>query len=509
MDESFKKLKRQFLKNAVIKSAVCGVSFGLLVTGIILLSLKLAKVEINPAFYVLIAAGCAFALGFGLFALLRPTDVKIAKKLDKDYGLNERIQTMVEYSGADGEIIGIQRKDAEDKLNTLPKRKPALSKLWQYIVTPVVAVALLFTAVFIPMQKAGTASGDEFDITDVQAIALQQLIEDVKKSELDETLSGQTVVVLQGLLDGLSETRHDSAMRRAVISSITLIDGIFEKANSYADISAELSKSERTEPFGTSITKAVTSYKSTVKITTLKKVNENAEKGDADISAALSVSTDALVEEWKDLLGNALSKAITDNFLTPFNANLANSGYGEEDALYGALHGFSKTLIGITDKINVGGYSMNELQRLITNACVDFVQSATVALSEQMYNCMMDEFVREKLAEIFGIKSSDLPSKGPNLPETPDETEDPDPDKDPNGSHNGGLGDGDIIHGSNDLIYYPDEEKKVEYGKVFNGYYAEAVERLTSGEISDELIKFISEYFKNLDIANDRTGDEN
>ena len=115
---------------------------------------------------------------------------------------------------------------------------------------------------------------------------------------------------------------------------------------------------------------------------------------------------------------------------------------------------------------------------------------------------MMDEFVREKLAEIFGIKSSDLPSKGPNLPEPPAVIETPDPDKDPNGSHEGGYGKEEVIHGSNDLIYYPDEEKKVEYGKVFNEYYAEAVERLASGEISDELIKFISEYFKNLDIVN-------
>lgn len=507
MGETFKKLKKQHLISAIIKSAIGGASFGLLVTGIVLLALKLAKVQINPAFYVLIAVGCTLALGGGLFLLLRPTDVKIAKKLDKEYGLNEKVQTMVEFSESEGEVIKLQREDAEVKLSTLPKRKPSVSKLWQYVAAPVVAVALLFTAVFIPMKTVGSASGDEFDFSNVQAIALRQLIDDVKKSALDETLSGQTVVVLEGLLDGLDETKHESVMRRAVLSSITLIDGIFENANSYADIAAELSKSERSEKFSSSITTAVTSYKSPVKITTLQKVNDNAAKGDANISAALEESVNPLMEEFNALRGNALDSAIR-LFLASFNANLVNSGYGGEDELYGVLDSFSKALLDVADKIVNGGYSTSNIQAQIKSACANYVQSGTLALSEQMYNCMMDEFVREKLAEIFGIKSSDLPNKGPNLPQQSGGTDTPNPDKDPEETPGGGHGPGGVQHGSNDLIYDPDKEQKVEYGEVFNKYYAEAVERLASGEISDELIKFISEYFKNLDLVN-RNEDEN
>lgn len=501
MGESFTKLKKQYVQSAIIKSVICGLSFGLLVTGIVLLSLKLAKVEINPAFYVLICAGCALAAGGAAFWLLRPTDRKIAKKLDKEYGLNERIQTMVEFSQTEGDVVGLQREDAEVKLSSLPKKKPSFSKLWQYVAVPVVAVAMLFTAVFIPGKGAQADDDPRFELKNVQAIALQQLIDDVKKSDLDQTLSSQTVIVLEGLLDGLEEAKLDSVMRRSVIAAVSLIDGIFENANSYLKISTELSKAERSKDFGTAIVKAVVSYRSPVKIKTLEKVTENAAKGDENISAALDEFISKLAEKWGELRGMDLN-ADLQQFLTSFNACLTGTGYDESDALYKALDEFSSSLIGISNNILGGGYNSNELQRQVTNACAQVTRSCTAALFEQMYNCMMDEFVREKLAEIFGLKSTDLPSYIQIPPEVPGVDEPPPSGNDPDKETEGGIGPGDPKYGSDAIIYYPDREEHIKYGDVFNKYYAEAEERLNSGEISDELIKIISEYFKNLDIVN-------
>ncbi len=507
MNESFKKLKKRFLKNSIIKSVICGVSFGLLATGAALISLKLAKVAIHPAFYALIGVVCALAAGGCAFLFLRPTNKKIAKKLDKEYALEERIQTMVEFSDSESDIAGLQRADAEERLNTLPKRKTSPKKFWQYIAAPVLAVALFVTAVAIPGRGTNANDDPPFDISGVQAIALKGLIDDVKKSELEETLSAQTVVVLEGLLAGLEETKHESVMRRAVISAVSLIDGIFENANTYAVLATEFSKTERTQKFGSSITAAVTSYKTPTKITTLQKVNELSSSGDSKIAAALEVSVDALKEEFGEFYGSALDSQIR-LFLTPFTAGLAETGYSASDGLYGALEQYSLAMLDICEKILGGGYTSKNIQSQIATACDKYVQSATVALSEQMYNCMMDEFVREKLAEIFGIKSTDLPSKGPNLPDSDGDEQPVEPGEPDDGTNGGGFGEGGVNHGSNDIIYSPEDEKHVEYGEVFNKYYAEAEERLKSGEISEELIKFISEYFKNLDIANDRTGDE-
>ena len=136
----------------------------------------------------------------------------------------------------------------------------------------------------------------------------------------------------------------------------------------------------------------------------------------------------------------------------------------------------------------------------------EFVGSGTVALSVQMYNCMMDEFVRENLAEIFGLRASELPAQDTVVPDAPGNTDLPDPEK-PN---TGSPGPGDPEYGSKDIIYDHEKEANVEYGPVFTEkYYPKMQELVNSGKISDELISILNEYFRTLNEFRDKDNNDN
>ena len=82
MDEKFKKIKNKCLIEALIKSAVIGISAGLFVTGIILLSLVLTGNSIHWAIYIPIGLISALAGGGVSFLFMRPSDMRVAKKYD-------------------------------------------------------------------------------------------------------------------------------------------------------------------------------------------------------------------------------------------------------------------------------------------------------------------------------------------------------------------------------------------------------------------------------------------
>lgn len=492
MSESFKKLKNKYMRAAVIKSSAVGACCGLLAVGAVLLPVKLCAAELFWAYYLLIGLGVALVVGGGLFLFLRPTDKKLAKLLDGRYALHEKVQTMVEYSGSEEEMAVLQRQNASEALQSVPAKKPKLTAVLKYVALTVAACALFCTSVALPGRAQEGPGGDEdeiHEITDWQAAALAQLIEEVKNSSLSAEIREPSVVVLEELLDGLGQALPDSAIRKAVVSSVVLIDGIVSTANSYRNIAEELEKSETTEKFGSAIKAAVASYKSDgVKITKIDQVESKADGGYAAISAALAVGTDAFYDEIKELSFTALPPAL-ENFLIELTPRLNAAGYGETDDLSKALFDFSSNIQKV---VNAEGYTVTMMRAQVVSHSEAYVDSATAALSVQTYNCMMDEFIRNRLAEIFGLASSELPSEGA----FPEDSGNGDNSGGDENTGSGGYGDGNIKYGSDDLIYYPDEREYVEYGKVLAEYEAKVKELINNGAVSEELAQYISQYFE-------------
>lgn len=496
MSESFKKLKKKFLRAALIKSAVVGVFSALLTVGILLLILKPNAIALHWGFYLLIGAGAA-ALAFGAtFLFTRPTNKKVAKRLDADYALHEKVQTMVEFQDQEGDMLRLQRENTSEILKTVPRKRPSVKRLWQYILIPVLACAVFVTSIVIPAaKKEYIPPVDGYEITNWQETALAQLIGEVKTSALEDPVREPVVQALESLLSTLKKTNTGAVMRNEVISAVKKVDDTVAGANSYRDIVIGLAKTEEMKDFSTSITNAVASYKNNDKINSMAQVTSRAQESDQKISAALSAYTTEFTARFDELTERQPIVESLNSFLTQFNTTMANVTTVSEDKLYVALSDLSAAFGEIVQ--NGEYYESGALKEYIAATCADYVAAASIALEPQVYNCLMDEFIRNRLSEIFGISVSQFPSTELVLPGGTGSGDESGGDDDP--SHSGGLGDGDIKYGSDDLVYDPNESEHVQYGSILDRYQTLYLnyfnDETTSALITDEMKSYISQYF--------------
>ncbi len=473
----FQNIKKKYLTRAIVIGAVGGVCLGLLAVGLVLLSLKLSEINLAVGYYCLIGFGTAVIVGAVLFLALLPRDKKLAKKLDHEYELHEKVQTMVAFRGREGDVIEMQRADTSERLNSLPKKKTGAARIFKLAALPVLSVAVFLAAVFVPATPTEIVGGNT--VTNWQIAALSLLIEDVNKSALTDSYKTATVGVLQGVGNDLKEPQTDPKV--TVLAAITEIDGIFA-TQSYAPIAAALEKYESTKLFASGIENGVESYRLNVPITKYETVKDRAEALEELVGGTLEKQMAAVYKELT-AEGVDLQEALS-GLGKDISAALAKSGVANSDALYSILKTFAEEVPAVeSDKLEK---SLNTLSGTLT----------TQALYAQSYDRMMREFVRERLAEIFEIPSAQLPGNEQE-PGTQPGTSPGEPGSE-KPSEGGGYGRGDILYGSDSKVYDPYNNKFVIYGDVINEYYAMILEQIANGTFSEESEKLISDYFGHL-----------
>jgi hypothetical protein len=497
MSTSFEKFKKENLIKAIIISAVLGVFCSLFVAGLVLLILKLCVINISWLYYCLIGVVVAAVVGGGMFLLLKPNDKKLAKKLDKDYNLNEHVQTMVEYSGKDGDMVVLQREQTTEILNNVQKKKPSIFAITKLAVLPVLACAVFFTAVFIPAkgEEGGsytpptdqTQTQNKFTLSAWQKTALNQLIDDVNGSELGDSVKSGIVSVLQNLLSTLEKIDTKDKMEEAVTASVSLIDGIISSVNTYAPISEELKTYENVnvKELGNGLYNCVQVYKQSTKYTTISIVNSKAEELDTLILDELTKSIDLVKADVNDVpLANWTEiRKYIETYRSDLETALTNISKDNENYLSDDIYIVCKQLYD-----NLGfdqtGYSRAALKVQINEYLDIFLENMSEVTYSQAYNSMMRNFILQVLSDIFEI---DVTEKYEETPKDED---------DMSGSEGGGFGNGDTHYGDDSMeIYYPDENMRVKYGQVINEYYNKVTELVANGDASDELQKYISEFF--------------
>jgi hypothetical protein len=325
----------------------------------------------------------------------------------------------------------------------------------------------------------------DFEITNWQVTALEQLIDEVKSSDLSEDVSGALVTILNSLLDGLQEKQQESVMVAAVKSAMTLVDGVIDGVNSYTTLVTMINSEENIADLGAAIADAADSYHMDGKsVTEYAQAQQKASELDENITTILTTGSQFFTEGTSGLRGNALTAKLK-TYSDEINAALAASGLDSQDGLVAAVYGLYQSFNSVIASVNFGGSSASGLQFQIAAACQDFVTDATVALSVQTYNCIMGEYINNRLKSIFSIASDVVDSS------TDDSEAGSEEDKDTSG----GYGDRDVNYGSDDLIFYPDDETYVEYGTVLDSYFAKMQEIIGNGDLSEELKKYISNYF--------------
>ena len=513
MNKKFKKLKTKNLLGAILKNAICGLSAGLFVAGALVIAFKLAAISFDLLWYVLIGVGVALIVCAIAFIFFRPTDKKVAEKLDNEFGLEERVQTSLAYKDKAGTIVEMQREDAAEKLNSLPKSKVKFSGIWQFCLIAVVAIAIVVTSFFIPARQAqgagSTVEPGEQDkvVTEIQVEALRGVINNVNGSELDVGVKRDVVAELQTLLDTATAIYKEeikvseNVFNGMVISTIYKVEPIINDTLDYTIIS-DVIRANGEANMARAVLNGGKSY-STFDIKDYGHVTAFSETEPGSTNSRLGGGVDAFRASLDKTLEEGfveIFNTVATNFVSVMNIdNFAESGITANNTLYACINKFAQELLRTSNTLEVPDTEdekvikdfQDGIKQSLDNLFADFKNQLSTELMPQSYAGAMRRYVRNRLCAIFGLA---------------DETEVPEDvegeyggsgggkDDDSNGQHGGG-GTGGLLVGSNDMIYDPLVGDYVEYVTIVARYNAILDELRQSGALTEEQLAMAKAYF--------------
>lgn len=473
MSEGFKRFKRRMVLNTYLKSILFGISFGIAVVSTLLIIEKLRGVDINILYYILAGAGGAAVVGVLMFLILRQSDKKISRRIDDKLNLGQKAQTMLEFEDDDGLMATLQREDADEKLKAASTKGFLFRKVWVGCITLVLACGLMATGILIPRREAPDPYREGFELTDYQLIALKELIEHVKASDMTDDIKGKTVKNLENLLEDLINTEFDDEKKAKVTESIEYVWEIVDLVTAYEDMSSRMKESEL----------------------------ENMVKLDTALSELSSLPQSKAFDELAASLSDSPEGSLVSNidrFCTEFGIYIRN--YSQNIPIHVVLSNFRVQLNDITSKLTTGTYKHAEGQSKLLETFETFKMPLYEALSDELGNTRERDYVISELMRLFGIAKTDLSgsedSKLPGDYIDNIENEDPKHDDEENES-SGGIGDGNLVFGSNDEIYDYNKEERVQYGHedVIFDYNRKKEDYMNDANISDEMKDYITAYW--------------
>lgn len=476
-NDGFSRFKKKLRRNAWIKSLLFGVSCGLLAAAGIIIYQKMTTVSPQLLLYLPIGAGVALFTGLLAFLILRPSIKKIARRLDDELMLGEKVQTMLEYQDSQEDMLVLQREDANEKLMSKPLRSVRDRYFWLSVILPVLACAFITTAVILPVKAVEPPPPVEeepetpFELSSWQESALLELIEQVKSSDMEAAPKAATVAELEGLLETLRVTTVEKEMKTHVIDTIRALNQIIRDHNSAVMFYKYLAVSEYEPVKGIAMSMDMISG-----LEAKEALNHARETLRVDdINAPMTAFISAVSE--------ALSK-------------IQEEGLSKEDPIYQAFLTLTAQLADIGAQAD--DYTRDWVQAHFDEAFTEASDEISDALYVQHINREVKNTTVKRLMEIFGISEDELPREEQvQLPSGDDEPDDEEGDEEDKGSE-GGIGDMEVLYGSDDVIYDPVQNTYVKYGDVINGYYAAVSEKILVGKIPDTLQEYITNYFDTL-----------
>lgn len=498
ISDRFYQIKKKHIILAIVKSAVCALSLGLFVTGVLLLALKLSAVTLAVGYYVLIGAGTALIGGSALFLLLfRPTDKQVAKRTDDDFGLNERVQTALEYSGMGGTIVQMQRADAEEKLNNLPARKFSFARIWQFVVIFVMALAIGVAGIVVPAKAAVVDEIIDPDstprqVTDLERAGVRELIANIEASSLVRELKTSVGDVLEQLLEELDVVNTEGTLSIAVNKAIDGTDSVLSPTLSCVNIGAALTEANQTY-LGQAVTNGGIVYRYYM-LTVYDEVR--------DFDTIRYNASNVKIVKAVDFLRNDLTLTISgglvqklDDMSSGINTALSSANISGTDGLYNLLKSFAEGLSQIRTQANGGADDLN-IQNKISDLISKFNVDVTNEVSMQAYNAAINVFVSNRLKIIFGYQPLELPVVDTDKADDNTSRDEPDKDDPDENEHqsSGSGGTGEMEYGSDDMVWVPGRGY-MKYGDVIDEYYSLINQYLHSDELTEEQKNMIRAYY--------------
>ncbi|MDE6691100.1 MAG: hypothetical protein K2K04_03935 [Clostridia bacterium] len=537
MGQSFEKLKKKTLLAAILKSVIVGLSLGIFVVGVLLLAFKLGKVDftrtlnipilgsINFFWALLIPVGLGVALIAGgiCIAFMLPTDKKIAVKYDAEFGLNEKLQTMVEFAHVESDMHTLQREDALERLNNAPSPKVRFSRIWYFLLIAIIAVAIFFTGLILPRAtQKGTGSNppaggppelptvdpDAFDYSLEMQTKMDDLVNFVRESALEEDFRREVVDRLVALNKTLIETETKTAMLAEVTGAVQYIDDLIYSTNSFLTLSNEMAEVDPELSKG--IKQGFISYKGKV----MDGMTENYVKtlgleiGDyieSTMEDYVTASFTALMVSQTPLDGSKNLKDALTEYTASLDGALTISVIDETDALYDSFNKLYRSLRTIRGMITQPATTADSIlwSRMKENFGI-YRTNAVAALRVQSFKCIMEVFVRQWLEDLFNV-SIPLNELYAEIVYTPGDapgTGDGTGDGSGSGSGGGGVGDGEQKFGTTEKTYDPIADKQVQLSSEILKKYEQAI---GSGNLTPEMEQFLSAYLYYLNTGTGKT----
>ena len=174
--------------------------------------------------------------------------------------------------------------------------------------------------------------------------------------------------------------------------------------------------------------------------------------------------------------------------IASINSYLETTKLDHEDAFYKAL---SEYTIDLNTAISGSVFKLSENIK----AALDKLEPVMVfQISEKAENRDVCYYVEDKLRELFGLPKADREDEinsGEN-------GADSDSSWNTDFSGGGGLGDGDFIFSSTDLIYDYEKNELVSYGELYDSYYAIINGLINEGKLTEEMVAYINSYYSYL-----------
>lgn len=226
MGEGFLGFKKKIMKEFIIKCSILSVALGLIAFGVLFLLDKLSVISFHFAFSILIGVGTIALVFLASYFIFKPSDKKIAKRLDKTFELNEKVQTMVSFKDDNNFIVELQREDTNNRLKNIPLKQLKFSIHYILIILAVLGLGVSITALAYPKAKdnvivdPGNNEDPPYTVTELQIQKLESLIKDVNNSDISDDMktkyTGEIVLLITDLKNSTRESEMLANVKKAI-----------------------------------------------------------------------------------------------------------------------------------------------------------------------------------------------------------------------------------------------------------------------------------------------------
>lgn len=475
MSLTFEQIKKRHNLEALIKSLILGLSLGALSVGLVLLVVKLVGASLWWLYFLIIGLGVMGIASAVAFLFLRRNDIQMATYLDEKLQLPEKIQTMIEFDGQEGDLIEIQRNDAQKVLQTTPLNVSFFKRFLVCIVSLCISISMLVTGIVVPAKAddVNTNSTDlGFTVTQWQLNAVGELIEYVHTSDMQEEAKTLTVSTLEALKAKLPNIDIRRYMVAEVVSAIMMVDTIVESVNSYKVLAVKI--------YATS--------------------NEQLKHVAKTLLELSGIAYNEKLNEIREAFTGDELQSTLNAFSVALAGALVDIEVISEDKLKNAFSLFAQDIAQIAQDNLTGTTTDAQIQNSIDDAFKRASDGIGSALSMQYENKVVRDYIKDALIKIFKLNANEVPPlPGDAIPVLRDsEDENFDEGKDPG---SGSPGDGSDLYASSDKIYDPFGEEGGEYkpyGEAYDDYYKIVEGLMIEQAFDDDLLKFITNYFNKL-----------